>query len=80
MEPDIKPSWKNRRKFMLATSAFCAVVISYIIIFGKDTTVNETAITMSFLTLMGIIGSYVFGATWQDISLNKKEGKIDYGS
>ena len=68
-------SWRIRRKFMFAVSLFCVLVISYCLFYNLETRVAETAVTMSFVTLLGIVGSYVFGATWQDI--NTFDGKKD---
>ena len=61
-------SWKIRRRFMFAVSIFCVLVISYVLWKQLSGSVADTAITMSFVTLMSTVGSYVFGATWQDIS------------
>lgn len=61
-------SWDRRRRFMYVLSAFCMVVIAYCLLGNLDTQVAETAVTMAFLGLLGICGSYVFGATWQDVS------------
>lgn len=66
-----KPSWAIRRRFMFATAAFCAAVIAFILIARLDTGPADTAITMAFLVLMSIVGCYVFGAAWEDISLAK---------
>lgn len=65
-----KNSWVIRRAFMFAISAFCVGVISYTLWKGMDTKVAETAVSMSFVALISIVGSYVFGATWDD----KKKG------
>lgn len=60
-------NWMIRRRFMFAVSAFCAWAIVYVLVTGKDTRSAETAVEMAFWTLLGITGSYVFGATWEDI-------------
>ena len=59
---------------MFAVSVFCMWTISYVL--WKDLTSGpaDTAVTMSFLTLLGIVGSYVFGATWEDVSMAKIKG------
>ena len=59
-------NWRYRRRFMFLVSLFCGVVIAYSLGWGEDTRKAETAITFGFLALMGIVGSYVFGATWDD--------------
>lgn len=61
-----KPSWKNRRRFMFIVSAFCGAVIAYALVWGDCDAVGETALTMAFTALIAIVGSYVFGATWDD--------------
>lgn len=59
-------SWKNRRRAAWANMTFSAAVISYILWNGEDTQVHEVAMTMAFWNLMGTIGSYVFGAAWEN--------------
>ena len=58
---------------MLAALAFSASVISYCIYTGVDTEVNQTAVSMGFITIISIVGSYVFGATWDDKNIYKKD-------
>lgn len=59
-------SWRIRRLFMFIISAFCVGAVSYVLLNGSTGEVAETAVTMSFFTLMSIVGSYVFGAVWDD--------------
>lgn len=66
--------WTVRRRFMFAVSGFCMLVIGYILIRGLDTGPADTAMTMAFFTLIGIVGSYVFGATWEDVATKKIMG------
>jgi hypothetical protein len=68
---DPQSSWKIRRRFMFGISAFCCWVIAYILVKQVATGPADTAMTMAFLTLISIVGSYVFGATWEDISTMK---------
>ena len=75
-------SWKRRRRYMCAVTAFTMGVIVWILWSGRDTRVAETAMTMSWLCLIGIVGAYVFGAAWQDIShmnLQRGMGASPYG-
>lgn len=62
-------SWARRRRFMYAVTLFCMAVIFYCVAFAEDTAVTQTALFGSFMVLGGIVGSYVFGATWEDISI-----------
>lgn len=66
-KPAVKPSWKNRRRMMWSAVAFCMLCIAWVLYKNLDSGPAEAAITMGFLTIGGIIGSYVFGAAWQDI-------------
>lgn len=59
-------SWENRRRFMFLIALFCVTTIGWVLYREMDTRVAETAVTMSFVTLISIVGSYVFGATWDD--------------
>ena len=67
MQDTNKPSWKNRRRFMFTVSAWIIAAISYVLYTKLNTSPAEAMVTMGLLALAGIIGSYVFGATWQDI-------------
>lgn len=66
-----KSSWRVRRRFMLVISAFCMFIIFYILYKEINTTPAEAAMTMAFMCLISIISSYVFGATWEDITTRK---------
>lgn len=68
-------SWKVRRRFMFAVTAFCMACVMYILYKNLESSVAETTITMAFFCLSTIVGSYVFGATWQDINMAKSKEK-----
>ena len=59
-------SWKIRRRVMFITIGFCMFIIAYCLYKNLDTKVAESAVTMGFFTLSTVIGSYVFGAVWDD--------------
>ena len=69
--PDIRPAhdWTNRRRVVQLSLVFCACAIAYII---YNPGVGEAAITRGSIAqalvggAIGIIGSYVFGATYDD--------------
>lgn len=67
-------SWRIRRRFMFVVSAFCMWAVAYVLWKDLSSGPADTAVTMAFLTLLGIVGSYVFGATWEDISMTKIRG------
>lgn len=66
---------------MFAVAAFCIWVIAYVVTSGADTRVGETAVLSAFLTLAAIVGSYVFGAVWQDVSMDRNRAEYSaYGN
>lgn len=67
-------SWKIRRRFMFVVAAFCMLSVAYVLYRGLDTGPADTAVTMAFIVLLGIVGSYVFGAAWEDVSIAKIKG------
>ncbi len=62
---NMKP-WTIRRRIIYLTLIFCACSITYIMIWGGDTRVNEAIILGSFSAATMVIGSYVFGSVWSD--------------
>lgn len=68
MNPDseYKPTWENRRKVIFLTLIFCAAVVAYLVVWGEDTQLNQTIANASYLLAAAVIGSYVFGAVWDD--------------
>ena len=59
-------AWRWRRGFLLVVNAFCMWAVWYCLWHNLESRVAETAVMMSFFTVMGSVGSYVFGATWDD--------------
>lgn len=58
------PIWKYRRLAVFIILSFCIGTITYLVLHGEDTRLNET-IANGVLFLMGAVsGSYIFGATW----------------
>jgi hypothetical protein len=61
-----RPIWKNRRRVVFLSLTFCAGIIAYLAVWGADTAVNEAIATGVLILAASIIGSYVFGAVWDD--------------
>ena len=59
-------SWRFRRLFLWVVNAFSAFVVIYILAKELDTRPADTAMMMAFLVILGSVGSYVFGAVWDD--------------
>lgn len=70
-------SWRYRRRTMFAVIVFCKLTIAYCLYKNLDTKVAESAVTMAFTTLFMVVGSYVFGAVWDDNNQIKALGKGD---
>jgi hypothetical protein len=68
-------SWHARRRMLWLTTIFCMLAISYVLYTGMTGSVAETVVTMSFFTIVSMVGSYVFGAAWQDIAAIRTIGK-----
>lgn len=73
---ELRPDWTNRRKLvmiiagflagLLLTSLIMAVGLAYIAKFGLYISIFfVTFVVLCFITLLGIIGSYIFGASWE---------------
>ena len=69
--PAGRPSWKNRKKVIFSTLIFCAFCIGFIMFGGADTRVNETIVLGCFAMATSVIGFYVAGASWTDVSIEK---------
>ena len=58
--------WKIRRNIVNSTLTFSALSIIYLMLKGNDTQLHQ-AIANGLILLSGsVIGSYIFGATWDD--------------
>ena len=61
---------------MYANLVFSMGVVIYILYKNMQGSVAENAITMSYFSIITTVGSYVFGAAWQDISTVKVHGSV----
>ena len=68
----MKTSWKIRRRIILTTLLFCGFCIAYIMLKGEPNSLNEMIILSSFGLAGTVIGSYVFGAVWDDNNMKDK--------
>ena len=62
----MRPSWRIRRRIIVATLLFCAGEIIYLTLWGEDTSLAETIANGVLILAGSTIGSYVFGAVWDD--------------
>lgn len=60
-------SWLHRRRIIYGTLIFCAFCILYLMCMGDSASrLQETIANAAFFLAGGVIGSYVFGAVWDD--------------
>ncbi len=73
-----RPPWKVRRRLVIVTLAFCAGVIMFLIGWGEDTELNRAIATGAMLLSGSVLGSYVFGAAWDDKNVMAQLGPAAY--
>lgn len=61
-------SWTIRRRIIIGTLLWCGAMVTYLAIFGRPVTLSETIANGCLLLMASVIGSYVFGAVWDDKS------------
>ena len=71
MTTDEKPKWTIRRRIICVTLAFCAAAVVYCLWQAEDLQIYDTTIVMSYMLAGSVIGSYVFGATYESIKMKK---------
>jgi len=59
-------SWNVRRKIIVISLIYAAIVVGYLTLYGDDNRLHESIATSMVLFAGSIIGSYVFGAVWED--------------
>ena len=70
-----KPSWKNRRRYILASFVIGAVMLigsTIATLTGTMTNISDL-VTGGVALISIILTSYVFAAVWEDKSLHKEE-------
>jgi hypothetical protein len=70
-----KPSWKNRRRYILASFLIGAVMLIGSTIAALTGTMTDISdlVTGGVALITLILTSYIFGAVWEDKSLHKGE-------
>lgn len=64
-------AWKVRRRIVISTILWCAALISWILIFAMSDSLRETGVLALAGLMSATIGSYVFGAVWDDNSIRE---------
>lgn len=63
--------WWRRRIAIAGVLLFCALGVGYLIVFGNDTALHRDIANGLILLAGSTLGSYVFGAVWDDSSKRK---------
>lgn len=74
-----KPSWKNRRRYILASFVIGGVMLvgsTLTVLIGNMSDVSDL-VTGGVALITLILTSYIFGAVWEDKSLHRKEENPD---
>lgn len=74
----MKPSWTIRRRIVIATLLFCAFCVTYIMVIPGGKPVHEMIVMSCFGLALSVIGSYIFGAVWDDKNVMKEIGPAAY--
>lgn len=70
--PSSKSDWKIRRRIIFLTLAFCLFEVIYLTVFAESTELNETLANGTLILAGSVIGSYVFGAVWDDNNVGNR--------
>lgn len=68
-----KPTWTNRRRVIFGTLIYSASIIGYMVWKDSGSELHEAVSASLILLCGGVIGSYVFGAIWDD-KINTRTG------
>ncbi len=61
---------------MAAIVTFCVIVIIYVLWDGSESVVADSAVIMSFVTILTTITSYIFASAWEDIHRIQEDAEI----
>lgn len=70
-----RPSWRVRRRIIVSTLLFCAGEIIYLTGWAEDTDLASTIANGVLILAGSVIGSYVFGAVWDDQNVRNRSGR-----
>jgi hypothetical protein len=59
-------NWPIRRRIMFLFIGWEAVVVTWVIIRGTDSSLYQTTITTMLASMTSILCAYIFGSVWDD--------------
>lgn len=64
---DSQKPWSFRRRVVITTLLFCAGIVVKVTLWSHQSEgIGESLVTMAFGLAGAVIGSYIFGAVWND--------------
>jgi hypothetical protein len=73
--------WRTSRRIVFGALLICAgVVVRFTGWEAADTRVNEALVTGAYMLAAAVIGSYVFGKTWETINVPTSPRRRRYES
>ncbi|MCS0459549.1 hypothetical protein [Rhizobium favelukesii] len=73
MDHKASPDWAVRRRIIILSLIWIAVLVTYLAVWGRPIALSDTAVTNLLWIFGGIVGSYVFGAVWETNVARKTE-------
>ncbi|MGX9145954.1 hypothetical protein [Mesorhizobium sp. 128a] len=70
--------WNVRRRLAIAVIIWGCGLITFLALFGKPDSLRETIASSVALLVASTVGSFIFGATWDNNS--ERRAEIDYMS
>lgn len=59
-------NWRIRRRVMVSILFWAVFNVTWLILYGKDTALHQQIALALIAAIVAIVGSYVFGAVWDD--------------
>lgn len=61
-----KPTWRIRRRIVIMVLLWSSGMVTYLAIWGQSDSLRESIATALIILMGSTLGSYVFGAVWDD--------------
>lgn len=65
-------NWKIRRRLLFFTTLFHMFIITFCVVRNSDTELARSVTSFCTLALSGNVGAYVFGVSWEELSMAKR--------
>ena len=73
----LERSWRIRRAIIIGTIVWCVAMVTYLAVWGRDINLSETTVNGCLLLMASVIGSYVFGAVWDDRNKDRARAEVE---